>query len=83
MNQTSTINQNVLAQIVKIESLLSDAKGMNQRGSIMLANKTQTIITTLELVLSGTGLLDSYIKSELDSLYTQAHNIINGVYTSC
>ena len=80
---TITINQNVATQLDKIEMLLSDAKNKSDSVAVILANKAQTIITTLELVLSGTGVLDGSIKTKLDTLYLQAHNIINGVYTIC
>lgn len=78
-----TINQNVETQLDKIEMLLSDAKNKSDRGAVISANKAQTIITTLELVLSGTGVLNSNIKTKLDMLYLQAHEIVNGVYTIC
>ena len=80
---TIAINQNVASQLDKIETLLSDAKNKSDRVAVILANKAQTIITTLELVLSGTGVLDSSIKTKLDVLYLQAHEIVNGVYTIC
>ena len=83
MNQSNAINQNVAAQLAKVENLLSDAKTKGDRVACMLANKAQTIITTLELTLSGTGVLDNNIKSKIDNLYLQAHNIVNGVYKAC
>ena len=80
---TITINQNVATQLAKVENLLMDAKSKSDRAACMLANKAQTIITTLELTLSGTGLLDNNIKLKIDNLYLQAHNIVNGVYKAC
>ena len=77
------INENVATQLVKVENLLSDAKGKSDRVAVILANKAQTIITTLELTLIGTGLLDNNIKSKIDTLYLQAHKIVNGVYKAC
>ena len=80
---TITITQNVETQLDKIEMLLSDAKNKSDRVAVISANKAQTIITTLELVLSGTGVLNSSIKNKLDMLYLQAHEIVNGAYVIC
>lgn len=83
MNQLNAINQNVTEQLLKIHGLLSDAVSKNDCGAVLLSNKAQTIITTLELLLCGTGLLDNKTRTKLDDMYKQAHEIMNGVYKAC
>lgn len=83
MNHTTAINENVISQLEKVESLLTDAKNKNDRYACMLADKAQTIITTLELLLIDTDILNNNIKLKLDELYLQAHNITLGVYKAC